>query len=68
MEEELKEKKRKASRIPGNAIVDVTMANNAKNELSLGDDKRNRKNRKSMRKKKNKNKKEKGDKADENED
>ena len=46
------------------------MANNAKNELSIGD-KKNKKNRKSMRKKKDKerkNKKDKGDKEDENDD
>ncbi len=28
-----KDKSRRPSRVPGNAIVDVTMANNAKNEL-----------------------------------
>ena len=43
-------------------VVDVTMANNAKNELSLANDKRNKNKRKSMRKKKNKNKKDKGEK------
>ena len=59
-----------AAIIPGNAIVDVTMANDNKNELSI-DNKRNKKNRKSMRKKKDKerkNKKDKGDKDDENDD
>ena len=69
IEDDAKDKKRK-SRVPGNSIVDVTMANNAKNELSIGD-KKNKKNRKSMRKKKDKerkNKKDKGDKEDENDD
>ena len=66
MEDEVKDKKRK-SRIPGSAIVDVTMENNAKNELSIGD-KRNKKNRKSMRKKKDKERKNKKDKEDENDD
>jgi len=57
-----KDKSRRPSRVPGGAIVDVTMANNAKNELSLANDKRNKNKRKSMRKKKNKNKKDKGEK------
>ena len=43
------------------------MANNAKNELSIGD-KKNKKNRKSMRKKKDKERKNKKDKEDENDD
>ena len=50
-----KDKSRRPSRVPGGAIVDVTMANNVKNELVISNDKRNKNKRKSMRKKKNSN-------------
>ena len=49
-------KLRRASRIPGQEIVEVTNAYKAKNDLSVV---RGKKERKSMRKKKKKNKKEK---------
>ena len=48
---------RRASRVPGSEIVEVTNAYKAKNELSLGRDGRDKKQRRSMRKKKGKKKK-----------